>query len=567
MKSTVTCMDRVSARIGFFIVITAVFVILSAAKLAGIQIRHHSEYLSRADDQQSIQVQVEARRGQILDRNGYLLAGNLTRATFTVFWPNVPADMICEIDSFAAGLGCYLEPDMPLTPSGRNEVLAENVPWENAVDIIESMSRYVDCRFTTSRIYPMGEVMTPVIGTHNENGSQGLEYHMEEILEGTDGLNFYQKSAWSGLNAIDTEAENVVPVHGRDIELTIDARYQEIAQRELAEAVEYSGSAWGAIVVMDPSSGDILALASYPVYNQDGSLARNNCIQSSHEPGSVFKAITLSAALDGGYACLSDSFDCTSNYVELFGYRIHDSHPIGAVLSLREVIEQSSNVGTVEIAGSIPDSALYQYCADFGFGSRTRIDFPGEQSGELPETGAWSGLSKANLAIGQEVSVTPLQLAMAFGAIANGGVLNRPRIFRATFEDGIHRPLALSPGRRVISEETAAEVRSILHSVVTTGTGSAASVSGVTVAGKTGTAERLLQGGYLSAFAGMVPADNPRLVAVVVFDQPDYELRWGSALAAPVFQRVVSGILSTSPEIALGEPAPAGEFMASGGPQ
>lgn len=567
MKVTVTCMDRVSARIGFFLFLASVFLILSAAKLAGIQIRHHDEYLSRADDQQSIQVQVEAQRGQILDRNGYLLAGNLTRATFSVFWPNVPAETVCEIDSFAHYLGCYLEPGLPLTPVNRNMVLAENVPWEFAAEIIESMSRYVDCRFTTSRIYPMGEVMTPVIGTHNQNVSQGLEYHMEEILEGTDGLNFYQRSAWSGLNAIDTEADNVVPVHGRDIELTIDARFQEIAQRELAEAVEYSGSAWGAVVVIDPSSGDVLALASYPIYNEDGSLARNHCIQSSHEPGSVFKAITLSAGLDGGYICLADSFDCTSDFVELFGHRIHDSHPIGAVLSLTEVIAQSSNVGTVELAGRIPDEALFDCCSDFGFGSRTRIDFPGEQSGALPVTSSWSGLSKANLAIGQEVSATPLQLAMAFGAIANGGVLNRPRIFKATFEDGVHRPLALSPGRRVISEETASEVRAILRSVVTSGTGSAASVPGVTVAGKTGTAERLVQGEYLSAFAGMVPADNPRLVAVVVFDQPDYELRWGSALAAPVFQRIVSGILSTSPEIALGEPAPADEFIAAGGPQ
>ena len=154
---------------------------------------------------------------------------------------------------------------------------------------------------------------------------------------------------------------------------------------------------------------------------------------------------------------------------------------------------------------------------------------------------------------------------MAYGAIANGGLLYRPRLIESTKEGGLLRPLAESPAHRVISEETAAQVRSVLAAAVTRGTGRSAQVSGVTVAGKTGTAERLIQDGYLSAFAGMVPADNPRLVAVVVFDQPDYEYRWGSVLAAPAFERIVSRILSTSPEIALGAPGPVDEMVAQGG--
>jgi len=559
-------MERVSARIGLFMILSLVFLLLSVAKLAGIQIRHHSEYLSRADEQQTIRVPVEARRGEIFDRNGYLLAGNLTEACFSIYWPNVPVERVCEVDSSARLLGGYLTAVLPLARGTCNQVIADHVPWEFASGVIGSLSRYVDCRFITSRIYPMSDSMTPVIGTHNTNVSQGLEYQMEDILEGTDGLSIYQASAWSGFSAIDPEAENIAPIHGRDLQLTIDARYQEIAQRELGEAVRMSGSEWGAAVILDPRTGDVLALASYPVFNADGSLARNHCVQSSHEPGSVFKAITLAAALEGGYACLTDSFDCTSNYVELYGHRIHDSHPIGSVLDLRNVIAQSSNVGTVQLALRIPDSVLYQCCSDFGFGEKTRVDFPGEQSGSLPGIAGWSGISKANLAIGQEISVTPLQLAMAYGAIANGGILHRPRILSATFEDGILRPLANSPERRVLSEETAAMVRSVLETVVTSGTGRAAAVPGVTVAGKTGTAERLVEDGYLSAFAGMVPADNPRLVAVVVFDQPDYAFRWGSVLAAPVFQRIVSQIISTSPEIALGEPVPMGDLVAGGGP-
>lgn len=565
MNPGVNSMDRVSARIGFFMILSGIFLLLSVAKLAGIQIRNHDEYAARADEQQTIRVQVQARRGEIFDRNGYLLAGNLTEACFSVFWPNVPQENVYEISSFADRLGEYLTAPLPLIPSSCNQVLAGNVPWEYASGIIDSMSRFVDCSFISSRIYPLGSVMAPVIGTHNSNVSQGLEYQMQGILEGTDGISYYQASAWSGYSAIDTEAENILPVNGRDLQLTIDSRYQEIAQRELEIAVEYSGSLWGAVVLVDPGTGDVLALASYPVYNEDGSLAMNHCVQSSTEPGSVFKAITLAAALEGGYACLSDSFDCRTPFVEIYGYRINDSHPIGEIMDLTGVISHSSNVGTVELAERIPDDAFYDRCSAFGFGEKTRVDFPSEQSGVLAETDHWSGLSKANLAIGQEVTATPLQLAMAYCAIANGGLLHRPRIVSATFEDGVFRPLADSPARRVISSETAALVRQVLTEVVSSGTGTAAAVPGVTVAGKTGTAERLAENGYLSAFAGMVPADNPRLVAVVIFDQPDYSFRWGSALAAPVFQRIVAEVVSTSPEIALGEPVPCGNMVAAVG--
>ena len=565
MTNQPTAMERVSARISLLMILAGVFVILSISKMAGIQIKHHQEYMERAERQQSIEVSVEARRGEIYDINGYLLAGNITEATFSVYWPNVPDERMCEIDSLVSSLGTYSASLLPVCRSSGNTVLAEGVPWEFASQILDSTSRYADYSFVTHRVYPMADAMVPVIGTHNENISQGLEYYMEDFLEGTDGVSHFQASGWAGYRAVDAAADNVLPVHGRDLCLTIDSRYQEIAQKELERAVEMSNSNWGAIVVINPANGDILTMASYPVFNTNGSLAMNHCIQSSTEPGSVFKAITLSAALDVNAAAFSDSFDCTRSYIELYGHRINDSHPIGEILDLTDVIVHSSNVGTVQLAATMSDSVFHAYCLNFGFGRKTRIEFPSEQSGILPEIRNWSGLSKANLAIGQEVSATPLQIAMAYGAIANGGLLYRPRLVESTRENGLLRPLAESPAHRVISEETAAQVRSVLSAVVTRGTGTSAQVTGVTVAGKTGTAERLVQDGYLSAFAGMVPADNPNLVAVVIFDQPDYEFRWGSALAAPVFKQVVSQILSTSPEIALGRPHPLGELVAEGG--
>jgi len=565
MTERTTAAERVSARIGFLIILSGVFVILSISKMAGIQIVHHDAYMQRAERQQTIEVSVEARRGEIYDINGYLLAGNITEAVFSVYWPNVPAEGTEEINSLVRSLESYTELSVPVQRGRGNTIIARGVPWEYASQVLDSASRFVDCSFVTRRVYPMAENMIPVIGTHNENISQGLEYYMEDFLEGTDGVNFFQASGWAGYRAVDAGAANVQPVHGRDLCLTIDSRYQEIAQNELQQAVEMSGSAWGAVVVIDPANGDVLAIASYPVFNEDGSLARNHCIQSSTEPGSVFKAVTLAAALDANTVSLADSFDCTKSFLEIYGYRINDSHPMGEVLDLTGVIAHSSNVGTVQVAYTMSDSLFHSYCVKFGFGRRTRVEFPSEQSGIIADVRSWSGLSKANLAIGQEVSATPLQIAMAYGAIANGGLLYRPRLVNSTKEAGLLRPLAESPAHRIISTETAAEVRSVLAAVVTNGTGGSAQVSGVTVAGKTGTAERLVQDGYLSAFAGMVPADNPRLVAVVMFDQPDYEYRWGSALAAPVFSSIVSRILSTSPEIALGAPQAQGEMLAAGG--
>ncbi|OPX30419.1 MAG: hypothetical protein B1H09_04890, partial [Gemmatimonadaceae bacterium 4484_173] len=423
MRAAASDMERVSARLSFLIVLSGVFVVLSVSKMAGIQIMHHDEYLQRAEQQQTKQVSVQARRGDIYDKNGYLLAGNVTEATFSVFWPQVPDEKTAEVDSLIMLLGEYSRYSVPMQRGSGYTVIADNVPWEFASQIINSVPEHTDCSFVTRRVYPMAESITPVIGTYNENVSQGLEYYMEDFLEGTDGVSYYQTCSWGEFSAFDATAANVAPVNGKDLYLTIDSRYQEIAQEELELAVEVSGSSWGAAVIINPVNGDILAMASYPVFNENGSLAMNHCIQSSTEPGSVFKAVTLSAALDAGTVSLSDSFDCRGSYIEISGYRIGDSHPIGEVLDLTGVIARSSNVGTIQLASTIPDSVFYEYCRSFGFGSKTRVEFPSEQSGLITDLRNWSALSKANLAIGQEVSATPLQLAMAYGAIANGGLL------------------------------------------------------------------------------------------------------------------------------------------------
>ncbi len=557
--------ERLGARLKLCMYLNLLFFALVVAALFRVQILDHGHWRELADKQNTVEVEVEPGRGCIYDRNGYLIAGNESFARFSVYWPQVPAEGVVEVERVAAMLS---EAGFPV-PTDRKpgyQVLADGVPYPLALDIVSRGSRMVNCAVLNRRVYPMGDLMAPVIGRCTPDHVEGLELQLNRILQGVPGHMFLERSAWKNYSLRDPDSRDEPAVDGLDVVLTIDARFQAIAQEELAAAVEMSGSEWGAVVLADPRNGDILAMASYPVRDSYGVPVRNHCVQSNHEPGSTFKPFVLAAAMEEGLAFLSDSFDVSRGWLEVSGVRIHDSHPIDSTLSLAEVISQSSNVGTVMLARTIPDSVLYGYCGRFGFGRATGVELPGELDGLLNPMSAWSGVSKANLAIGQEICVTPLQLAMAYSVIANGGVLYGPRLVRSTGREGEWNDWNVFERGRVISGETAAEIRAVLVSAVEQGTGGVARIPGVRVAGKTGTAERLSRGRgvYLSAFVGMVPADAPELVAVVVMDRPEYAYRWGSALAAPAFQRIVSRVLSSEPGVAL---APVGDvegLMAAG---
>ncbi len=549
--------ERLGARLKLCMFLNLFFFVMVVAALFRVQILDHRHWRELADNQNTVEVEVEPGRGCIYDRNGYLMAGNESFARFSVYWPGVPPASACEVDQVAAMLSEAGFP-VPLDRKPGYQVLADDVPYPVALDIVGRGSRMVNCAILNRRVYPMGDLMAPVIGRCTPDHVEGLELQLNPVLQGVPGHMSLERSAWMNYSLRDLDSQSEPAVDGLDVVLTIDARFQAIAQEELAAAVDTSGADWGAVVIVDPRNGDILAMASYPVRDSQGIPVRNHCVQSSHEPGSTFKPFALAAALDEGLVSLSDSFDVSSGWLEVSGIRIHDSHLIDSTLSLSEVISQSSNVGTVMMARAIPDSVLYEYCARFGFGRATGVELPGEMDGMLNPISIWSGVSRANLAIGQEISVTPLQLAMAYSVIANGGTLYGPRLVRSTGCAGEWSDWNVFERGRVISRETAAEIRAVLASAVEQGTGGSAQIPGVRVAGKTGTAERLSlgRGVYLSAFAGMVPAENPELVAVVVIDQPEYSYRWGSALAAPAFQRIVSRILSSEPEVAL---APLGD--------
>ncbi len=539
---------------------------VAAARLARIQLLEHERYARMAERQHTHIEYLESSRGRILDRNGTLLAGNTPVVSFEVYWPNVPDSGKAAIDSFYVLLEGGPDAARPLDRRGINQTLASDMPYEDARVLIEAgLPRGINWRVRELRTYPLGEDAATILGRAGNGLLEGLEAEFDALLCGTGGVRFVESSAYSGMSVTDCRADNVEPVDGTDLMLTIDARFQHIVQDELRAAVELSGASWAASVLVDPGNGDVLAMGSWPVRAPDGSIAANNCIASIHEPGSTFKIVTLAACLELGAVGLSDSIDCSRGLIPVADRTISDCHEFG-VMSVEEIIAQSSNVGTISMVQLIPDSVFYAYCRAFGFGYSTGIELPGEANGILRPPAQWSGLSKACMSIGQEVGCTPLQLAMAFSAVANGGVLYEPRLVRASGSCGSWRRWASFPSRRVMDEETAGLVRGVLRTAVESGTGTTASIEGLTVAGKTGTAERLGfgRGAYLSAFAGMVPAENPSLVCVVVIDRPGFAYRYGSALAAPTFRRIIERVTSCEPSLALGPVAPEPEPSMAG---
>jgi len=545
--------ERRSARLTVLVVTALIAFLITLCRLANIQIVHHGYYSEVACGQHTTQIDVQARRGRILDRNGYLLAGNRTLVDFQVYWPNVPQDTREQIDQLLIELGEHAIADSQ--SSYCNQILAVEVPYQRAMEIMDSgLPPGVSAVIRQERTYPMGDLAAGVVGRQTDEYTEGIELSCNSQLQGMDGRLFIERSATGRYDLIDPDADNTVVHDGTDVMLTLDSRFQCIVMEELEDAVLKYGAQWASAVLVDPHTGEILAAGSVPVRADNGALAMNRCFQGFHEPGSTFKIITYSACIEEGLIAADQMFNCSDGYIDVAGDSITDAHRLGE-LSFDEIIINSSNVGTVMLARILTDSSLCGYARDFGFGLRTMIEYPNESRGILPFPGdrGWSGVSAAQISIGQEVTVTPLQLAMAYCVIANGGTLYYPRLVEARRVNGswvdersIARAHPISPG-------TAAIVRRTLRAVVEEGTGTSAAVDGLAVGGKTGTAERLSgTTDYLSAFVGMVPAEDPTLVLAVVIDGPEYQYRWGSASAAPVFSRVVSRVMAVEPRLARG---------------
>jgi cell division protein FtsI (penicillin-binding protein 3) len=546
-------------------------------RLVQVQAFRHAEYAARAEQQHLRPVELKAKRGSILDRRGDELALDIQTASFYADPAVVehPEEVAGYFAGFSKDPEAYANLQRQLRSAKRFVYLARQLDEETAGRIRQQGFAGVFEFAETKRYCPSGSLAAQLIGYTNidNQGNEGVEMACDTVLGGVKGAAVSYVDA-RGAPIPGRQEEHRMPQDGCSVRLTIDGVYQDILEAELNQALESCEGESGLGIITAPKTGEILAMANAPFFDRANPgasppwMRRNRVVTDPFEPGSTFKAITAAALLDDGAVELEERVFCENGRFTLpNGDVVRDSHPLGW-LTFREVIGHSSNIGTMKTARRLQRRKFYEYIRNFGFGTRTGIELPSESAGLLRHAAQWSDRSLETIAMGQEISVTALQLAMAVGAIANGGTLMAPRLIKEIIgPDGrTVRQFEAQAIRRVISPEAAAQMRQVLAGVVTEGTGKRAQVEGVTVAGKTGTAQRVAPGGqgyaagqYVVSFVGFLPVEDPQLLCLVVVDNPKRD-KWGAAISAPAFKRVMERILCLSDGVLArhGAPEPAG---------
>ena len=521
--------------------------LLLAVRAIELQVFEHDFLQQKGSAHQTRVVKIPAHRGKILDRHGEPLA---ISTPVDSIWVN-PREIALTpktVSLLSQLLGMKQEEIRRRIESraGKGFVyLKRQVPPSIAkqVKALKLAGVRVDREYR--RYYPMGEVFGHLLGFTNvdDQGQEGLELAYDDWLTGVGGS---KRVVREGRGRVIDDVELIQSAKpGQDLQLSIDGRIQYLAYRELKSAVKAHKAESGSVVVIDPQTGEILAMANQPSFNPNNrsqfrsELYRNRALKDVFEPGSTAKPFTIAAALESGEFMPTSLVDTSPGYYQVSGFPIKDNKDFGKI-DLGAIISRSSNVGASKVALQLAPEQLWDVFQKLGFGQTTGTGFPGEVGGVLRDYSQWYPLDRATLAFGYGFSVTALQLAQAYSVIA---------------AEGIYRPLSLLTASQrveptsVISPQTAIEVRKMMRQVVQPrGTGYRAAVEGYDVAGKTGTARKAVGGGYaedryVSVFAGMVPADLPRLVAVVVIHEPKAGKFYGGEVAAPIFSRIMSGAL------------------------
>ncbi len=433
--------------------------------------------------------------------------------------------------------------------------IARKITPQQSQEIKRLNIKGVDFIKESKRCYPNSYLASHIIGFAglDNRGLEGLELYYDKYLRGDSGWVLFLRDARQ--KKLDIWEKMVLPKDGYDLVLTIDEVIQYIAERELDKVFKTYHAKGASIIVMDPHTGAILALANRPTFdlnsydNISKDQMRDRAICDLFEPGSVFKIVTASAALEEKKVSEQDKFFCENGSYRVASHILHDHRPHGW-LTFREVIEQSSNIGTVKVAQMLGNDTIYRYAKLFGFGTKTGINLLGETSGMLKEPRFWSKVSIAAIPMGQEVGVTALQLVSAISVIANGGQLMKPYIVKEVRDKYGETIKSFSPtmAHKVISLEAAGRVKKILTRVIEDGTGKMAKMQGITAAGKTGTAQKLEPNGtyshnkFIASFIGFAPAEDPVVAIVVIVDEPR-PVYFGGVVAAPVFKNVASDTL------------------------
>ena len=524
-------------------------------RLTVVQVGQYAYWHDSTKAQTTRQITVPPVRGSIYDQRDNLLAASIPAPSVAaeprkVKQPRATAQKIAAI--FPSLSQHRLE--QRLTSKASFVWLARQVSPEKASALASLALPGIRIEKETRRIYPRSVMAGPTIGYAgiDEQGLGGLEHHYDDVLSAQPRRINGTRDARGRTVSTDPDAY-AEPPRGADLHLTLDMRLQHIAEKELAQQAEAIGARSGLVVMMDPYTGGILTLASYPFFNPNDyrnkaqhPWRRNRAITDPVEPGSTFKVVAAAAALEEKTVDLDEVFFCEEGWTMRNNRVLRDHKPF-EFLTFPEVIENSSNICMAKINERITSEQFYEYIRRFGFGEKSLIDLPGEHPGGIRHPKDWSALSHDSLTIGQEITVTPVQLVTAFAAIANGGWLLRPRLVDRMVEDDLKRTFKPERRRRILSQQTANRLTAILAGVVERGTGAQAALDGYLVAGKSGTAQKVENGRYsrskvVASFIGYAPAEAPRFVMLIMFDEPKKK-RWGGTAAAPVFRRIAQQAL------------------------
>ncbi len=538
-------------------VLFAVWVAAIEARLVYLQVHEYDALTARAAMQRKRTVDVPAQRGGIVDRDGRMLALSVEAESAYA----VPTEIRAPEDAAAALCkaldGCgprereallqrlrqnakkqFMYVKRQLTPDETRRVLALDLPGINLVT-------------ESRRFYPNRELAAHVLGYVgvDNKGLGGIEASYDSKIRGREGTLLVEIDA----HRRPYSRVERPPTTGATIELTIETHLQYIAERELQAAVAQHRAEGGTVLIMAPRTGEVLAMANAPTFNPNAyreyepDRRRNRGVQEIYEPGSTFKILTASAAMAEGLFDLDEPIDVSEGSIRIASREVRDVGRYG-VLSFSDVMVKSSNVGAIKIGVRLGPERLGRYVRRFGFGTRLCPDLPGESAGMLADPSGWSPSALASISMGYEIGVTPMQMAAAVSSVANGGALVQPRLVRALHRGGQRIPVEPVELRRTIDAETVADLTTIMEQVVERGTGTRAQVPGFTVAGKTGTAAKIVGGRYSktdyhASFVGFVPSRRPVLAIIVVIDTPRGTQYYGGDVAAPVFARVAERAL------------------------
>lgn len=542
-------------------ILVVLFSFVLVFRLFNVQVLEHEEYTYKAQRQQMCTEKVHPERGLIYDRNNLLLVYNKNDISFYVDISMAernrnykPKEKIALKFSevFGKSKNYYLN---LMQTSKKHVCLEEKVSSEKALLLKNFRAAGLYAVDDPTRIYPYKNLVSHILGYVNTEyaGTNGIERAYNKILKGEEGIRLVEKNAL-GETILVAEKDTKPAVPGDNLYLTINKSYQSVLEEELDSGLNKYGGTSAVGIIMDPNTGEILALANKKDYDPNiywqanDENRRNRSITDTYEPGSTFKSITIAALLDQNLCRLDETVNVENGKFKFKNVYIRDTHSRDK-LSVKDVIVESSNIGISKLVQRIDNDTYYKYVRGFGFGNYTASKLPGEAKGTLKKPNDWNSLTKTFISFGYEISVTPLQLTSAYSALINGGILYEPTLVKKQLKrNGLlvteFLPVQI---RRVISEETSEVMRELLAAVVEYGTGANAKIKSVHVGGKTGTSQKLIDGSYSkaeynSSFVGFFPVENPKIVCLILVNSPTLG-RYGGAVAAPIFRQVAKRII------------------------